>query len=267
MHQSSGPFRGRGGRRLPPGGPQGHNFPRQDIDAVMNDVERGEEGELKPDMAWGQGIAGWGERQEATGDAQERPETRTREPMPPQSAAFAATRTEQPRPSRPTEEQERRLQQAQWSSSIFRNTIEQGLRREPTSMPSTEGGRDTRPQDASSGDAELVGRVREAGLEISYRYDDEIPFDARTVIEDLLFQLTQRSNEVTHLQRKADSLQKRSRVRKREESEERECPPVKRISKTLMSLSNLETFLTLLQRSSSIFKQLFKNGKFYLKHT
>ena len=193
----------------------------------MNDVERGENGELKPDMAWGQGIAGWGGRQEATGDAQERPETRAREPMPPQSTAFAATRTAQPRPSRPTEEQEQRLQQAQWSSSIFRNTIEHGLRREPTLVPSTEGGRDTRPQDASSRDAELVGRVWEAGLEISYQYDDEIPFDARTVIEDLLFQLTQRSNEVTHLQRKVDSLQKRSRVRKREESEERECPLMK----------------------------------------
>ena len=94
-------------------------------------------------------------------------------------------------------------------------------------MPLTEGGCDTRPQDASSRDAELVGRVREAGLEISYQYNDEIPFDARTVIEDLLFQLTQRLNEVTHLQRKADSLQKRSRVRKRKESEERECPPMK----------------------------------------
>ena len=179
-------------------------------------------------MAWGQGIAGWGEHQEMVVEAQGQVESRARAPMPPQSAAFAAARTTQVRPTRPAEEQEQRLRQAQWSSSIFRNTIEHGLRREQTSRPSPEGSRDTRLQDTSRRETELIGRVREAGLAIGYHYDYEIPFDARTVIEDLLFELTQRTNEVTHLQKKADNLQKRSKVRKREESEERECPPMKR---------------------------------------
>ena len=179
----------------------------------MDDVERREEGELEPDLAWGQGISGWGERQETVVEPRGQTESRARAPMPPQSAAFVATRTMQPRPVRPVEEQEQRLQQAQWSSSIFRNMIEHGLRREQVSRPSPEGSRDMWPQDTNRREAELVGQIREGGLEIGYQYDDEIPFDARTIIEDLLFQLTQRTNEVTHLQKKADSLQKRTKVK------------------------------------------------------
>ena len=62
MRQSTGPSRGRGGRQPPPAGQYGRVLPRQEVDAVMDDVERGEEGEIAPVMAWGQGIAGWGER-------------------------------------------------------------------------------------------------------------------------------------------------------------------------------------------------------------
>ena len=186
----------------------------------MNNVERGEEGEIAPVTVWGQGIARWGERQEMVAETQGQVESGARAPMPPQSAAFAAARTTPAGPMRPAEEQEQRLRQAQWSLSIFRNTIEHGLRREQVSRPSPEGSRDTRPQDAGRREAELVGRVQEVGLTIGYQYDDEIPFDARTVIEDLLFELTQKANEMTYLQKKADNLQKRSKVRKREESEE-----------------------------------------------
>ena len=109
------------------------------------------------------------------------------------------------------------------------------------SRPSPEGSRDTRPQDAGRREAELVGCVQEVGLTIGYQYDDEIPFDARTVIEDLLFELTQKANEVTYLQKKADNLQKRSKVRKREESEERECPPMKRRGQSGRSESSRNT--------------------------
>ena len=88
---------------------------------------------------------------------------------------------------------------------------------------------------------ELVGRIQEVGLTIGYQYDDEIPFDARTVIEDLLLELTQKANEVTYLLKKADNLQKRWKVRKREELEERECPPMKRREQSGRSESSRNT--------------------------
>ena len=73
----------------------------------MDDVKRGEDGEMVPEMAWGQGIAGWGEHHKMMAEARKRYETRAREPMPLQSAVFVATRATQPtRPPRPTEEQE-----------------------------------------------------------------------------------------------------------------------------------------------------------------
>ena len=118
--------------------------------------------------------------------------------------------------------QEQRLRQAQWSSSIFQNTVEYSMPREQLARAQSREGRDTWPRAT-----ELIERVRGVGLTIGYRYDDKIPFDVRMVIKDLMFELAQKANKVTHLQKKTTNLQWMSRVHKREESEEQDCPLLK----------------------------------------
>lgn len=197
-----------------------------DADAIMDDVERGEDGEVRDDD-WGHGDENWGEEGDSTAESRERQETR-RMPMPPQSVAYTSMTAAQARQSGPTRGREHRLREANWASSIFRNTIMQGVPAGGEERRTVSESRESRQQEDSQRSTELVSQVQRAGLDISYRFDDEIPWDARTVIEDLMFELAQRANEVSHLQKKADNLQRMTKVRKRERSEERDCPPMKK---------------------------------------
>ena len=68
----------------------------------------------------------------------------------------------------------------------------------------------------------LVKRAREAGIEIPHRYDDDIPWEFRSAMEDALFQLDQKANQISYLQRKVDTLGRSTRIRKREDSGDHE---------------------------------------------
>jgi len=58
--------------------------------------------------------------------------------------------------------------------------------------------------------------------------DNELSTEARSIIEDLIFQLRQRRDEVSHLQRQVEDLQKDALRHKRKDSEEPETCPTKR---------------------------------------
>jgi hypothetical protein len=95
---------------------------------------------------------------------------------------------------------------------------------------STDADRDTRRprRQRSPDDSELLGRVHAAGIEVPYHYDDEIPWEARSIIEDLLFQLDQKANETAHLHRKIEGINRSSRIRKRDDSVDKDRRPSKR---------------------------------------
>jgi hypothetical protein len=57
-----------------------------------------------------------------------------------------------------------------------------------------------------------LDRVHAAGIEVPYRYDDKIPWEARSIIEDLLFQLDQKANKTAHLHRKIEGINQSSRL-------------------------------------------------------
>ena len=75
---------------------------------------------------------------------------------------------------------------------------------------------------------ELIERIRREGVTVTATHDEEFPLEARAVIEDLMFQLSQKRNEVTHLQRRTEDLRRETLLRKREDVGELEPRPPKR---------------------------------------
>lgn len=73
-----------------------------------------------------------------------------------------------------------------------------------------------------------MDRLQALGIDTPYRYDSDVPWDAQGIIEDLLFRLDQKTGEVTHLKRKIDGANRLSRVRKRDDSLDRDRRPSKR---------------------------------------
>ena len=53
---------------------------------------------------------------------------------------------------------------------------------------------------------ELIERIRREGVTVTTTHDEEFPLEARAIIEDFMFQLSQKRNEVTHLQRRTEDL-------------------------------------------------------------
>jgi hypothetical protein len=196
---------------------------RRDNDFVMNEAERGvgtgtrssqfsspsflhpistsnTTGHAPTTTGWGRGDPHWGENPDVLGEAQEQTHT-TRNPLPSQSATYSST------------------------SQYHRTTSV------PSRYHTSEDDRDLRRptrRQRSPESTELVNRVRSLGIDIPYRYDSDIPWDARSILEDLLYHLDQKTNEVTHLQRKLDSANRESRVRKREDSLEDRRPSKRR---------------------------------------
>jgi len=81
---------------------------------------------------------------------------------------------------------------------------------------------------ASTRSTELIKSIRREGVTVNAIHDEELPLEARSIIEDLIFQLSQRWNEVTHLQRRTEDLRRESLLRKREDVGEPESRPPKR---------------------------------------
>ena len=65
------------------------------------------------------------------------------------------------------------------------------------------------------------------GIIVPYQYDDDIPWDAWTIMEDLLFRLDQKSDKVLYLQCKINSANRMSRIRKRDDSIDKNHRPSK----------------------------------------
>jgi len=63
---------------------------------------------------------------------------------------------------------------------------------------------------------------------VNATHDEELPLDAQAIIEDLIFQLGQKWNEVTHLQHRTEDLRRESLLSKREDVGESELRPPKR---------------------------------------
>ncbi len=76
--------------------------------------------------------------------------------------------------------------------------------------------------------SDLITRVRAAGITIGVEYDDELNGEARMVIEDLLFKLSQRTDEVSHLEKKVEGLRRETVTRKHADSDEQDRRPSKR---------------------------------------
>jgi len=181
---------------------------------------------------WGMGDPEWGESPNGAPEDQGRSRP-PREPLPPQSVVFSSTS----QPRRTASAPNRDTPMA-WRGSIFQNTIgnitagELRTRQQSQSQNHTsEDDRDSRrpprrPRSPESRD--LVSRAQDLGIPVSYRYDSDIPWDARGIIEDLLFQLDQKANEVNHLQRKVENAARASRVHKRDESIEDRRPSKRR---------------------------------------
>ena len=197
-----------------------------DTDFVMNEAERGAgtgtsslssfSSSFLPSLpaittsnvaseTWGQGDPTWGEPSASALEPRQHRATRT--PLMPQAALF----TTDPQPYRIT-------------TTPFTREHERSSR-SIGSNPASE--RRTHYQHHSSESTKLVEKSRSLGINVPYRYDSDIPWDARGIIEDLIFHLNQKTNEVSHLQRKLDNTNRESRVRKREGSLE-DCRPSKR---------------------------------------
>jgi len=74
----------------------------------------------------------------------------------------------------------------------------------------------------------VAEQLQELGIDTALDADKELPMEARTIIEDLIFSLQQKNNDVKHLQRKVNDLRKETKTRKRADSDEVDCPPLKR---------------------------------------
>jgi len=234
----------------------------QDTDFVMDEVERGGERELSQapvtqhpfssdrESNWHR-VGGWGSGETGTtsgtwgGDNEQHASVaRQLRPLPPQGRAFASAA--QPAVQRelppPYIEQESDNQPVEWVGSIFQNTLG-GLtpheirerareHRRPSPPPQRPPSNDDygrrRHRQPSPNPTGLVARLRAAGIDTPYEDDDDIPRGAKFVMEDMLFQLQQKTAEVTHLQKKVDRLREDSRVRKRADSDDGDRRPTKR---------------------------------------
>ena len=153
---------------------------------------------------------------------------------------WATTREEPPDLQRPvtyrlppsTQSNIRRDDQPiQWTSTIFQNTVGNLTREELRSGARTGHRRsDDRPDypEKERKRSMIVDQLRELGIDTALDADEELPMEARTIIEDLMFSLQQKNNEVKHLQRKVNDLRKETKTRKRADSDEVERPPLKR---------------------------------------
>ena len=74
---------------------------------------------------------------------------------------------------------------------------------------------------------ELVKHIWREGIMVNATHDEELSLDAQSIIKDLIFQLSQKWNEVTHLQRRTEDLQRESLLRKWEDVGELELRPPK----------------------------------------
>ena len=95
-------------------------------------------------------------------------------------------------PLHPQTNEPRDNEQPQWAGPTFwstqedfRNRRQQSPRPPPTTRSTT-----------------LIERIRNIGVSMNVEYDDELSMEARSIIEDLIFQLCQRRDEVSHLQRR-----------------------------------------------------------------
>jgi hypothetical protein len=220
--------RGQGDQRPP-------LLPTHDDDFVMNEAERGVGSgtttKTSDRVVWGMGNSDWDDDQ-----GQDCPPP-PREPLPPQPSAFSSSESSQPRRNSSAPTHTSGEAPISWSSNIFRNTVGnvtaselRDRRRRAQQDRSTDADRDTRRprRQRSPDDSELLGRVHAAGIEVPYHYDDEIPWEARSIIEDLLFQLDQKANETAHLHRKIEGINRSSRIRKRDDSVDKDRRPSKR---------------------------------------
>ena len=213
MDRRQNPRRGHWPDRRPPG----RGEPRErDYDVDMQDVERREWQSGNPtehprsDSLWGTDN-NWATTREEPPDLQ-RPITYR---LPP-STQITTRRDDQP---------------IQWSSSIFQNTVGNLTREELRSGARVEHRRsDERPDypEREKKRSLVIEQLRELGIDTALDADEELPMEARTIIEDLIFSLQQKNNEVKHLQRKVNDLRKEMKTRKRADSDEVEHPPPKR---------------------------------------
>jgi len=74
---------------------------------------------------------------------------------------------------------------------------------------------------------ELIESIQREGVMVNAIHDEELPLEARSIIKDLIFQLSQKWNEVTHLQHRMEDLRSESLLRKREDVGEPELRPPK----------------------------------------
>jgi len=121
-------------------------------------------------------------------------------------------------PSRPQTNEPRDNEQPQWAGPTFRSTQEDFRNRRQQSP---------RPPPTTQSTA-LIEHIRNIGVSVNAEHDDELSTEARSIIEDLIFQLRQRRDEVSHLQRRVEDLRKDALRCKRKDSEEPETRPTKR---------------------------------------
>ena len=178
----------------------------------MNEAQRGAE---TGGTEWGVGIANWGGEPDETWTTTDTSMWEEPRREPPQRESRAAT-----------EQQER----PQWRGSIFRNTIgdrtaeELRAHQALTTQSTTTGTRQR--EDVAAGSTALVTRLREAGVDAMFRRDEDVPWEVRCALEDLLFQVGQKDSEIAHLKRRTEAMAKATKVRHRED--EQEGPPSKR---------------------------------------
>ena len=94
-------------------------------------------------------------------------------------------------PSCPQTNEPRDNKQLQWAGPTFWSTRED-FRNRRQQFP--------RPPPTTQSTA-LIECIRNIGVSVNAEYDDELSMEAHSIIEDLIFQLHQRRDEVSHLQR------------------------------------------------------------------
>ena len=203
----------------------------------MNEAEQGggrEHVDLNVASGWEavnqntQGTGGWG-----TGDwtsSQSEQQRRQWEALPPQSSAFStATNPRATQPPRPMTSPDRRQgeEPIQWASTIFRNTLGEVTPRELRQQRLDESQRPEHTHTPRARNA-LITNIRTAGLEVDLEHDDELPMEARIIIEDLLFELEKKESEITYLRKRVGDLRKEAKVHKRADSDEKDRRPNKR---------------------------------------
>jgi hypothetical protein len=195
----------------------GHTSTTQDNDFEMGEVERGTGTDVSPsfsnfstssrdntDNSWGVGNPNWNMEGNQADDPKNLPSgqalpsafaTATVEPTPTVSIPRTSSVPSQPRDDHPF----------QWQSNIFWDTVRRfssnELRAGQCQLPFYDDHQredraerpPQRPQPSPDATA-LVRRAREAGIEIPYRYDDDLDWEFRSAMEDALFQLDKKSN-------------------------------------------------------------------------